>query len=357
MQIFLKTRIKSEDINWFNTKNTQIEYPEIPESLDKLLDTEVQSLILYRQSKEKLILAITDLKSGRIDNRTRPIRNSLIWIAGDSEDEQKKIRAIIYEYLTAKEELEKKIIEEKVITETPEINIKYEKIESIGDIGDINKVENNDLPKYYLDNKIGNLDLYKQKLIKEMKSCSLPKKDGLLIFITESKSETNVKKENPWRGLSNEIESKEWITLENQKPVENQKKPQTSTSEKSLKNSHNTHGKQSNFLSIALALLLIVSNAFWFYQTNQLNQRINEVEKKINQIENLQSVIDKSKLDVETAKGYLENEILTAKAKFEKTFLQAQEQFNNDISNATTEYETNMNKIKQTLDDSLKKIN
>lgn len=340
MQIFLKTRIKSEGINWFNIKNTQIEYPELPELLDQLLDTEVQSLILYRQSS-KLILAITDLASGRIDNRTRPIRNSLIWI--DDNDEEAKIRAIIYEYLTAKDGLEKDIAD--AITETPEIKIDYQKIESIGN----NNLESNALNSARLIYKIGNLDKYKQELIDEIKSCSLPKEKGLLVFITNSKSQKTFEEAKPWRGLSNEIKNKGWISI--------QKKSQTSTSMKSGQNSLTTQKNQSNLWSIILLIVLVISNIFWVYENNQLNERINELEKKINQIENLQSVIDKSKADVERITTNLETDINTAKDKFEKLFMEAQKQFNDDIFKATSKYETEMAKVQQRLSDSIEKIN
>lgn len=347
MQIFLKTRIKSEGINWFNIKNTQIEYPELPESLDQLLDTEVQSLILYRQSS-KLILAITDLASGRIDNRTRPIRNSLIWIADN--DEEAKIRAIIYEYLTAKDGLEKDIAE--AITETPEIKIDYQKIESIGD----NNLESNALNSAKLICKIGNLDKYKQELIDEIKSCSLPKEKGLLVFIADSKSQKTFEEAKPWRGLSNGIENKEWIPI--------QKKSQILTSTKSGQSSKTTQKNQSNLWSIILLIVLVISNVFWFYQCSQLNQSVNELKQEVNdlkqnikKIEDLKEEIKKSKADVERLTTNLETDINTAKDKFEKLFMEAQKQFNDDIFKATSKYETEMAKVQQRLNDSIKKIN
>jgi len=234
--------------------------------------------------------------------------------------------------------------------------IDYQKIKAIGNQN--NSEIKQDSSQLDLDNKIGNLDNCKKELIEEIKSYSLPeKKDGLLIFITDSKSKETFEEVKPWRGLSNNIPSGGWITLGNRKTVANEKKFQPLKSEKSLTNSNNMEGKQSNLLSIVLAILLIVSNVFWFYQTNQLNQRINELEKKFNEIQTLQLVIDRSKTDVETLKTNLENDIITAKSKFDKAFMEAKKQFNEDILKATSKYETDMNKIKKTLDDSLKKIN
>ncbi|WP_017292604.1 hypothetical protein [Geminocystis herdmanii] len=339
MDIFVKTSNKSKDYKWFNAENSQIQFPSIsnPNQLEKLVDTEFESLVLYRESRQ-LILAITALKSGRTDNRTRPIRNSLIWIA-DNDDEA-KIRAIIYEYLTAKDELESKVA--KAITETPEIKIDYQKIKSVGDE---TKVKRASLPQSNLAYKIGNLAQYKQDLSKEIEQYNLPKNEGLLILITDSKSKEIVEELKPWRGLSSKIYGGEWIILE--------KKSQSSTSSKSSKNystNNNSNGLFINGLSIVLAIVLIVSNIFWFYQ-------INELKQKINQIENLQSVIDKSKADVERLTTNLETDINTAKDKFEKAFIEAKKQFNKDISGATTKYKTEMTKVKQNLSDSVQKLN
>ncbi|WP_324283079.1 hypothetical protein VKI21_05035 [Cyanobacterium aponinum UTEX 3222] len=340
-KIFIETRGTSEVYNWFDAlESNKKQLPQLPELVKKLADTEFESLVLYRESRQ-LILAITALKSGRIDNRTRPIRNSLIWIVDN--DEEAKIRAIIYEYLTAKDGLEKDIAD--AITETPEIKIDYQKIESIGN----NNLESNALNSARLIYKIGNLDKYKQELIDEIKSCSLPKEKGLLVFITNSKSQNTFEEAKPWRGLSNEIKNKGWISI--------QKKSQTSTSMKSGQNSLTTQKNQSNLWSIILLIVLVISNIFWVYQNNQLNERINELEKKINQIENLQSVIGKSKADVERITTNLETDINTAKDKFEKLFMEAQKQFNDDIFKATSKYETEMAKVQQRLNDSIKKLN
>ncbi|MTF40581.1 hypothetical protein [Cyanobacterium aponinum] len=352
-KIFVETRGISEVYNWFEALEVnKKQLPQLPELVKKLADTEFESLVLYRESRQ-LILAITALKSGRIDNRTRPIRNSLIWIADN--DEEAKIRAIIYEYLTAKDGLEKDIAD--AITETPEIKIDYQKIESIGD----NNLESNALNSARLICKIGNLDKYKQELIDEIKSCSLPKEKGLLVFIADNKSQKTFEEAKPWRGLSNNISSEGWIILENKnkKPVVNEKKTKKQTSqistksltdsEKSLTKSNKTERKLLNIFSIILVLLL-VSNAFLLY-------KINELEKKINQIENLQSVIDKSKTDVEKLTTNLENDIVTAKDKFEKAFMEAQKQFNDDIFKATSKYETEMAKVQQRLSDSIERIN
>jgi hypothetical protein len=340
-KIFVETRGTSRGYEWFEAENSQVKSPQIPDLVKQLADTEFESLVLYRESN-KLILAITALKSSRIDNRTRPIRNSLIWIANNNEEV--KIRGIIVEYLTDKNKFEQQIA--TAITETSEIKIDNQKLEYIGNE---NKLKNDFLTGDKLTLKSANLDKYKQDLIEEIKQNSLPEKEGLLILVSENKSQKTFEEFKPWRGLSDNISNSQWITFENNKSdiikgdnAEEKKKNITT---------------QFNLFSIILVVILVISNGFFIYQSNQLNQRINELEKKFNQIENLQSVIDKSKQDVETVKTNLENEILTAKAKFEKTFLQAQKQFNNDISSATTEYETNMNKIKQTLDDSLKKIN
>lgn len=338
MDIFVKTSNKSKDYKWFKAENSQLQSPNIPNKLENLVDTEFESLVLYRESSQ-LILAITALKSDRTDNRTRPIRNSLIWMTNDSEEV--KIRSIILQYLENKEKLEKQVAD--AITEKPEIKINYANIKTIGNN---QKVDSNSLDTSNEVCKIGNLKQYKQELINEIKNDSLPEKDGLLIFITDSKSKDNITKENPWRGLSSQISDGKWINIAKENPVKNQKKPQALTSE-----------KQFNLLSLILVIILIVSNVFWFYQTNQLNQRINELEKKINQIEKLQSVIDKLEQDVETAKTDLKKEIDTAKDNFEKAFVEAQKQFNVDISKATSNYKTKITEVKTNLDNSKKQLN
>ncbi|MGI0482965.1 hypothetical protein ACN4EE_19545 [Geminocystis sp. CENA526] len=303
-RIFIETRNKSVDYDWFNGENSKLESPNIPDLLEKLADTEFESLVLYRQSNE-LILAITALKSDRIDNRTRPIRNSLIWIA-DNNDDDAKIRAIIYEYLTAKDELEKEIA--KAITETPAIKIDYPKIKAIGNQNNSEIKQNSSQPD--LDNKIGsfNSDKCKEELINEITSYSLPKKDGLLIFITDSKSKENITKENPWRGLSSKISGGEWIILE--------KKSQSSTSSKNYSTNNNSNGLFINGLSIVLAIVLIVSNVFWFYQYNDLNKQYDSLK---NQFEPSKIQIEKLETELLEVKNQLQA-IKTAKEEFDKAF-------------------------------------
>jgi cell division protein FtsB len=309
-QIFIKTSNKSKDYNWFNAENNKLESPTTLDGFTNLADTEFESLVLYRKLNE-LYLAITALKSNRIDNRTRPIRNSLIWIA--SKDEEPKIRAIIVEYLTNKEELEKQIA--VAITETPEIKIDYQKIQIIGNK---NNLESKALDSSKLVYKIGNLDKYKQELITEIKTNTLPKDEGLLIFITDSKSQKTFEEEKPWRGLSNKIPSGGWITVGSEKKSNqifsnnySQKKLPANTKASQTSN-------QLNFLSIILVILFVISvflvdqNIQLNQSVNQLKQDINELKQNIEKIEKLLEVIESSKADVETPKTNLENDVLTA---------------------------------------------
>lgn len=290
-RIFIETRNKSVDYDWFNAENSKLESPNIPDLVKKLVDTEFESLILYRESRQ-LILVVTALKSGeRFDNRTRQIFNSLIWIADDSEEA--KLRSIIIEYLEDKGKLETQIAD--AITEKPEIKIDYKKIEAIGKN---TNVESDPLDSSKLVYKIGNLNNYncKKELSHEIKSYSLPeKKDGLLIFITYNKSEVNVKKENPWRGLSTDSKSDKLTEFSS---VENGKKTKKSTSQispKSLKDSsekslenNNTGSRQFNpfvIFLIGLVIGLVIALFFIPSQNDQLKQENNQLKQEYDKLE------------------------------------------------------------------------
>ncbi|MGL4500919.1 MAG: hypothetical protein ACRCU2_17750, partial [Planktothrix sp.] len=162
------------------------------------------SLVLYRLEGQ-LSLLITGLETkDRTDNRTRKIRNSVLWVGDDSiEKEEEILRNIAIKALEG--ELEAKV--DLAITENKEqgFNVNFDGLKNL-------KPDSLDPAAKKPDDshKIGNLSAWKEDLISELKQYCLPKtKQGMLVVVSSTVSKPSLKRVNVWRGLSDAISDDE----------------------------------------------------------------------------------------------------------------------------------------------------
>ncbi len=357
MKIVVQSKGKVKDYTWLNKDNEKTDPPNKISDYNEIsdyLDTEDSSLILVR-AKEKLILAITGLKSGRTDNRTRTIRNSVIWQGNKSEENQ--LHSLVIQYLENKDNFAKQI--DEAVKFEPEKGFKIDGKIPEGEIPEGGRTFS---PEKTADTtrKIGNLNLANCKSLKqdckslkqELEKYKLPNKDGILIFISEIKSQESLDKLNPWRGLSTQINSNDGIRLGKKNTTMNN----TEISKKS-----------GNLLTIILGISLIVSlifNGLFWNENKELkreNQKLTrenqELTQKVNQIERFKTDIKTLEDKLLSAEKTRLDEITTAKQKFDQEFDNLQKQFQFDVNNANKTYQTSINQIKSELDQTVAKIN
>ncbi len=207
MDVYVKTRGVSRGYSWVNQDETIVNPPLFTEGV-KIVDTDDFSLILYRM-KGKLSLLITGLETkDRTDNRTRRIRNSVLWVGDDSNDEEEILRKIAIKALNKQLEED---VDEAVKSDNNDQGFKV----------DFNILKNLKLdPLKPAENKladsrrIGNWPTLKNELIEELLNYRLPeKKEGMLVVVSSTVSHTNLENNVVWRGLSDTIPGDEWIDL------------------------------------------------------------------------------------------------------------------------------------------------
>lgn len=102
MRIYLNTRGFENDYQWFNigednTLTTTKNYWEMAE-LVNLPITDDFSIVMGKMANGELYLLITDIDSGRVDNREREIKNSLLFISEDEIILRKMITLALFDY-------------------------------------------------------------------------------------------------------------------------------------------------------------------------------------------------------------------------------------------------------------------
>lgn len=221
MELYVQSCGVSKEYCWLDKNQTKIS--DLPDNLKQMLemvDGDYFSLVIYR-AKNQLSLLVTALKSqNRIDNRTRKICNSLLWVGDNSDEDEATLRSLSIQALN--EKLEAKV-DPAVTSDNLEDNaqgfkVKFEQLkpENLG----LPSVENNGSDS---SKKIGNLSALKDSLIDDLKKYSLPKHDGMLVVVCSTVSQSSLEREQVWRGLSDGISGDEWIDL----PVKGDKKMTT----------------------------------------------------------------------------------------------------------------------------------
>lgn len=215
MDIYIKSRgVKREhDYHWLKITNqgqsSEKQIPPIPD-FSHLIDADVESLSLVSSRiNGKLILLITGLKTiERKDISNTKIRNSVLWIC-ENDDDESIIRTLIVQAL--RDDLNTTI--DNVVKSNPDkgfdiIASEYPKLIPPGITG---KTPPNEQLK------IGNLDDRKKELANEITNLTqLPQHDGILIVVRGICDKSSLKNTNVWRGLLSQInsEDEEWDNLD-----------------------------------------------------------------------------------------------------------------------------------------------
>ncbi|MBS0018625.1 MAG: hypothetical protein KFF72_20130 [Arthrospira sp. SH-MAG29] len=331
MDIYVKSRGVSKGYSWVNQDNIIVNPPLFTEGI-KIVDTDDFSLILYCMQGH-LSLLITGLETkDRTDNRTRRIRNSVLWVGNDSNDEEEILRNIAIKALNENEQLEEEV-DEAVKSENSDQGFKVDfKIFKNLKLDPLKPAENKPADS----RKIGNLSTLKNELIEELLNYRLPeKKEGMLVVVSSTVSQSNLENNVVWRGLSNAIPDDEWIDL----PVEgdqgdsfrsdsttgqsistggefasdsqpsSSRSPITSitsiTSNSTMgpppnRNPQNSAGPIKQWLNLIVAFIFglvigIIANQLWYHFTeNQLQQTIQSLKGDITELEQEKNSLGKA---------------------------------------------------------------
>jgi len=234
--IYVQSRGISKDYSWLDQNQTRIfDLPDNFKGMLKMVDGDYFSLVIYR-AKGQLSLLVTALKSqNRIDNQTRKICNSLLWVGKD--DDEATLRKLAIQALNG--ELAAKV-DPAVVSENNTqgftVNFDLLKPENLG----LQDVKNN--PSDDEEHKVGNLSACKNELIGDLKEYALPKLDGMLVVVCSTVSKSSLEREQVWRGLSDAISDDGWIDIssaDSKKSSKENKGDNFRSSKNSEKNSSN----------------------------------------------------------------------------------------------------------------------
>ena len=208
MQIYAKSRGVSKGYSWLELDENQqqiFDPPDLKETI-QIVDSDDFSIVLRRLGG-KLSLLITGLESqNRTDNRTRKIRNSVLWVTDESQEEEKKLRAIAIQALGG--ELAPKV--DGAVSSTNN-NVGFQV-----DFGELTFEKLSEpLSQGQAANspfKTGNLSELKDELIEKLKQRSLPKKEGILLVVSPTVSKATLERNKVWLGFSYDVDAQDgWI--------------------------------------------------------------------------------------------------------------------------------------------------
>lgn len=196
--IYVKSCGISKDYCWLQETKGEIVDPPNLKSVIQMVDSDDFSLVIYRVNGQ-LSLLVTGLKTkNRTDNRTRRIRNTVLWVGKDSDEAT--LRKLAIQALNG--ELAAKV-DPAVVSENNAqgftVNFDLLKPEKL----DLQDVKNN--PPDDKEHKVGNLSECKEELIDDLKKYALPKRDGMLVVVCSTVSKSSLEREQVWRGLSDAI--------------------------------------------------------------------------------------------------------------------------------------------------------
>ncbi|MEA5537840.1 hypothetical protein VB834_02220 [Limnoraphis robusta Tam1] len=283
MNIYVKSRGVSKGYSWLDENQNEISNPPNLESKIQLVDSDYFSVILYREGQ--LSLLVTGLESSqRTDNRTRKIRNSVLWVG----EKEATLRAIAIQALEGKLAGN---IDEAVTSENNPQGFKVD-FSKLGFNNFINKsLSQDNNPEQ--NSKIGKLSKSKNDLIDELKKYSLPNKEGILVIVSSTISKASLEQNKVWRGLSESEtipDDDDWIEYNAANNFEK-------------KNSPEWLSMLKNYLFPIVAVALVISLGVNVWLVNEL-KKIPYREKKIKELE---QTIQKQ----ESKKQKLENDLLS----------------------------------------------
>ncbi|NEO33115.1 MAG: hypothetical protein F6K36_22360 [Symploca sp. SIO3C6] len=212
MEIYVQSRGFSQEDGycWLPEKPSILATSQVSD----LIQSESPSLVLGRYSS-KLLLLVTGLEaSKRRDFRDRKIRNSVVWVSEDSEQEQRILRMIAVRALRDWDSLREDINVAVQFGSEQGFQVLFEEIKLLTmkgkDLPASGQLNNDEELNYKISK---NLAERKQELANLLEQYSLPKREGSLLVVTEIKAEETLVKAQVWRGLSNLVNSDNWKVI------------------------------------------------------------------------------------------------------------------------------------------------
>jgi gas vesicle protein len=324
MKVYVQSGGVSKEYSWVNEQNQPIVLPDDDlKPMLNMVDSDYFSVVIYRpkEKPDKLLLLVTALPSqDRMDNRTRKLYNSVLWV-GDTSNE-KNFRAITIKALNGELATQ---VDPSVYSDNdpkkPGFTVEFEKLNPDNLVPpdfwfspDVANQKNPDDDSHKI--KIGNLSACKDKLTEELKS-PLPEKKGMLVVVCSTVSDSSLKQAEVWRGLSDTISGEDWIEFPVKEENKNANFPSTGTStSKNVGGSNSTttatigfpppnrnpqnFGQIKKWLNLIAAFILglvigIIANQLWYHFTeNQLQQRIQSLKGDITELEQEKNSLGKA---------------------------------------------------------------
>lgn len=284
MEIYVQSRGIAQDYCWLDNDLNIVEADPLVKQAKDLIESEAFSVVLARNNN-KLLLLVTGLKSSkRKDYRGRTIRNSVAWIAQDTEENECTLRAIAVHALRGS--LKKDIDDAVKSGGEKGFEVSFKKIKTLTETT-TNPAKSELLGSDKEKPKIGRTsDKLKQELASDLEKYLLPKHklDNQqfmpLVVVTGIQDEETLKKAGVWRGLSSLVDSNSQ-SWEDMKPYSI-----SNLAQKGLFQflPFNNQGKWLGFLIVGIVISLSVN--IWLYQYVGGQDRIQNLE---NQVQNLQA--------------------------------------------------------------------
>jgi hypothetical protein len=206
MEIYIQSAgiFQEQDYSWQNISNRPVDEPQLVKEFKHLLNTQFYSILLGRK-KGELILIVTGMKaSQRKDYRGRTLRNSIVFVAEETSQNDKIIRGLAVAAL--RNDLEHHIDNTIKPGGDYGFEVDREKIEVLIHQFDSNIPSSEDTKETF--HKIGkNSEDNIEQIANELTKNSLPENIETLVVVTEAKNEDTLKNAKVWRGVSNLVRS------------------------------------------------------------------------------------------------------------------------------------------------------
>lgn len=305
MEFYVQSRgvAQEHDYCWLDENHNIIEAHPLVKKAKDLIESEAPSVVLARNSGE-LLLLVTGLKSSeRKDYRGRTIRNSVAWIAQDTDENECTLRAIAARALLGSLETE---IDGAVKSGGEKgFEVSFEKIKTL------TKAKTNPAKSELLDSdkekqKIGRTsDKLKRELASDLEKYRLPRQEPEhksdnqqfvpLVVVTGIQDEETLQRAGVWRGLSSLVDS----NSENWEDMKSYSNPAHNGLFQFLPNFINQRRPLGWLIPI---IIISLSLNIWLYQQVGGQDRIRNLESQV-------QILQAQKLDLENQVHPLETQI------------------------------------------------
>jgi hypothetical protein len=318
-ELFVKTSASGQTgIHWrkiVSNKNQPEETPSIVKQkviqkengrffiVNDLIDEYRPSLLIYRGKEgdeKKLLVEVFGIESpNRSSQMRRKVLNAIAWIFDDNDENEKLVRKIAYTILQGilnQDAAIANLIENGIsFYLKEEFRVEQKQVEEFIDqvklLNVSDELMSNGIEPIKIENR-SNKNL--ENLAEELKKYRLPKKDGVLVVVTEDlEIKTILHEANVWRGFANKVEEPlkpiepPIDPIDPIEDIETQEKKQEETTEKKTPMLPN---RTIPILTI-LALLLIVSillMILWLKHQKEIENLQPQPKQPLNQSEPIQ---------------------------------------------------------------------